>query len=126
MVRPTRFNFKNLKTPKTFIIKTPKNILPKTNNFFRIIFNKITKYIDEPHEKLTHSIILTIIFSGIYKLINEIQTDAFNEDLSYIDSLYLASISTFLGFGNITPKSNLARFAVIAQAILLLIIILAV
>ena len=124
MVKPTRFNFANVKN-KTLNFETPKNILPKTNNFFRIIFNKITKFIDEPHEKLTHSILLTLLYSIIYKLINEIQTDSFSEDLSYVDSLYLASISTFLGFGNIAPKSNLARFAVISQAIIFLIIILA-
>jgi len=123
MVNP--INLKALKT--TNFLKKSKSILPAVNSYFKLFFKKITKFIDEPYEKLLYIFILTFIFSFIYKFINVIQNDAFSQDLSYIDSLYFSSITNFtIGYGDILPQTKLAKFAVISQAILFLIIILAI
>jgi len=106
--------------------KNPQ-LLKKSNNIFKLFFKKITKFVNEPHEKLLHSFILTFIYSFVYKFINMIQKDAFSKDLSYFDSLYFSSITNFtIGYGDILPQTNLAKFAVISQALVFLIIILAV
>ena len=118
-------NFKALKN--TDILKRSKSILPNANTFLKRFFDKITKFINEPHEKLLYSFILTFIFSFVYKFINIMQKDAFSKDLTYFDSLYFSGITNFtIGYGDILPQTLTAKFAVISQAILFLIIILAI
>ena len=59
------------------------------------------------------------LFAGTYLLISHLDADAFTEPLTHSSALYF-TIVTFgtVGFGDITPHSDLARLLVSAQIII--------
>ena len=59
------------------------------------------------------------LFAGTYLLISHLDAGAFTEPLTHISALYF-TIVTFgtVGFGDITPHSDLARLLVSAQIII--------
>jgi hypothetical protein len=59
------------------------------------------------------------LFAGTYLLISHFDPTAFSESLTHISALYF-TIVTFgtVGFGDITPQSELARLLVSAQIII--------
>ena len=89
-------------------------------------FNKMIKWFDEPHEKFLFNIALIFIFTIIYKILDIIDSDSFSKRLSVYDSFYFSSISTFtIGYGDITPKSKIAKLAVILNTMIFWIIAIA-
>lgn len=91
----------------------------KTDIQFKKIFDNIVTYFDEPSEKLLFNIILITIFTFIYKFIDYIDNKAFSKRLSTFDSFYFSAISSFtIGYGDIIPKSKLAKIAVIINTLL--------
>ena len=114
---------KNKVFPKGLMLRTqPKgSLLPKGGLggvFKRFVNNMITLF-DEPHEKLLFNIILIMIFSAVYKLIDNLDRKAFSKRLDTGDAIYFASITNFtLGFGDIIPQSTLARVAVIVHSLM--------
>lgn len=86
---------------------------------FKKNFNNLITAFDEPHEKLIFNLILIVAFSIIYKVIDIFDKNAFSQPLQYTDSLYFASITNFtLGYGDILPKSILAKTAVVIHSFL--------
>jgi hypothetical protein len=82
-------------------------------------FNKLITAFDEPHEKLIFNLLLIALFSIIYKVIDIYDKNAFSQPLQYSDSLYFSSITNFtLGYGDILPKSILAKTAVVLHSFL--------
>lgn len=96
--------------------------LSKNTNFangFKKLVNKLVKKIDEPHEKLFFNILLICIYASIYRFISFLDQKSFSEPLNMTDSLYFASITNFtLGYGDILPKTSLAKFAVVSHSLL--------
>ena len=91
---------------------------PKIGKFFKKTINKLITYFDEPHEKLIFNIILIAIMTVIYKLIDMFDDKAFSKRLTTSDAVYFSSITNFtLGFGDIIPQSNLARFTVVLHSL---------
>ena len=83
-------------------------------------FKNIIKYLmsclDEHHEKVLFLIISIVIYSCLYSNISKKNPDAFNKELDFLDSLYYSSISTLtIGFGDIIPKSAIAKVLTISQ-----------
>ena len=98
----------------------PRGVLPRggLGKAFKKIINKLITYFDEPHEKLLFNIILIVLFTFIYKLIDMFDENAFSKRLSTSDAAYFASITNFtLGFGDIIPQSNLARMTVVLHSL---------
>ena len=103
-------------------ISVPK--LPKVN--VEKHMKKIEKVFSKFKDKLIYNIIATFIFSIIYYIIGRIDKDAFSQELFYSEALYFASTTNFtLGFGDVLPKSNLARFVVVIHSILFYVITIA-
>jgi hypothetical protein len=85
----------------------------------RKIINGITRFIDEPHEKLIFVTLFILGFGGIHYIISIIDEKSYNKKISITDAIYFSSTSLFtLGFGDIYPVRNIARFFVILQAYL--------
>ena len=60
-----------------------------------------------------------LMVSSTYVLTSEISEQSFTEDLSKIDALYFAmAVFSTVGFGDIAPRSDLARVAVTIQIII--------
>ena len=105
-------------------IKIPIPKLPKVNVDKHM--KKIEKVFSKFKDKLIYNIIATIIFSVIYYIIGLIDKNAFSEKLTYTQALYFASTTNFtLGFGDVLPKSNLARLVVVIHSILFYVITIA-
>ena len=108
--------------PNTIKISVPK--LPKVN--VEKHMNKIEKVFSKFKDKLIYNIIATLVFSIIYYVIGLIDKNAFSEELEYKQALYFASTTNFtLGFGDVLPKSNCARFIVVIHSILFYVITIA-
>jgi voltage-gated potassium channel len=62
---------------------------------------------------------LLVVFAATYVIIDGQQSDAFSEPLNRTDGLYF-TVTTFatVGYGDITPVTQLARVAVIVQMII--------
>lgn len=91
----------------------------KIIKFLRNFFDKFVESFDEPHEKFTFNIILILFYSIVYKFISYIDKESFSEELTYNNSIYFSAITNFtLGYGDILPKSQLAKFAVVTQSLI--------
>jgi voltage-gated potassium channel len=65
-----------------------------------------------------------IAFAGFYLSLSQASTDNFSEPLNHTDSLYfVVTMFSTVGFGDITPKTGLARTVVSAQMLLDLVVI---
>ncbi len=73
--------------------------------------------IDEPHEKIIFNIFLIFIFTSIYKLLDIIDNNSFSERLDIYNAFYFSSITNFtLGYGDILPKTRIAKMFVILHS----------
>ena len=62
---------------------------------------------------------LLVVFASIYCIVDANQPDAFSERLSRTDGLYFTvTVFATVGFGDITPVSELARILVTVQMVL--------
>lgn len=60
---------------------------------------------------INHNIILIIIFCFLYQIISTLEPRSFTKALSLFDSLYFSfTTQSTVGYGDITPKTILARF----------------
>jgi voltage-gated potassium channel len=63
--------------------------------------------------------LLLLMFASVYIVIARSQPDAFTEALSRTDSLYFTvTVFTTVGFGDIAPKTELARIVTVIQMLL--------
>ena len=75
--------------------------------------------IDRIKLKLLLNLIITLVFSFIYWIINETTNDAFSKNLDYFQALYFSATTNFtLGFGDITPLNKTSRIFVVIHSIL--------
>ena len=107
-----------------------KKILPSVLisivKIFKNFIKTIITYFDDTYEKLIFNILLIAVFSGIYKLINRFDENAFSEKLDGINSIYFSAINSFtIGYGDILPQSNIAKIAVIIHSLIFWIIAIA-
>jgi len=80
-------------------------------------YKQFSKRIDEPHEKIIFNIFLILTFSFIYKLLDFFDNSSFSQRLDIYDSIYFASITNFtLGYGDILPKTKIAKLFVILHS----------
>lgn len=87
---------------------------------------KIANVFKKFKDKLIYNVIATLFFSVIYYIIALFDKNAFSEPLDYPSALYYASTTNFtLGFGDVLPKSGLARFITCAHSILFYVITIA-
>lgn len=83
------------------------------------ILNNISKFIDEPHEKIIFATGYIILFGVIHYSISLYDETAYNKKLTFVDALYFSSTSLYtLGFGDFYPITPIGRFFVILQAYL--------
>ena len=62
--------------------------------------------------------LLLVLYAATYILIGTNQPDSFSEELSRTDSLYFTvTVFATVGFGDISPRSELARLIVMSQMI---------
>lgn len=86
---------------------------------FKKLVNRFVQRFDEPHEKLFFNLLLIGIYAGIYRFISFLDKKSFSEPLDINNSLYFASITNFtLGYGDILPKTPLAKFAVVSHSLI--------
>ena len=59
-----------------------------------------------------------VLYAATYILIEHNQPDSFSEELSRTDSLYFTlTVFASVGFGNISPRTELARLVVMSQTL---------
>ena len=81
--------------------------------------NNFITLFDKPHEKVLFNIVLIGLFAIIYRAIDIYDKNAFSAPLNFSDSLYLSSMTNFtLGYGDILPKSALAKTVAVIQLFL--------
>ena len=101
-----------------------KRILPKINVDKHV--KKIAILFKKFKDKLIYNIITTFVFSIIYFSLSQIDNSAFSEHLDYADALYYSSTTNFtLGFGDVLPKSGIARILTCIHSILFYVITIA-
>ncbi len=62
--------------------------------------------------------LLIIAFAAVYLAASSSDSDAFSEPLDHTGAIYFAlTTATTVGFGDITPRSNPARIAVMVQMV---------
>ena len=68
--------------------------------------------------------LLVLIFASAYVAIDQNIPDSFSEDLSRLDAVYFAvTVLATVGFGDISPRSDVARMLVTLQMIVDIVII---
>ena len=85
----------------------------------RKLISGITRFVDEPHEKLIFVTLFILGFGILHYMVSMIDEKSYNRKLSLTDAIYFSSTSLFtLGFGDIYPVRDVSRFFVIFQAYL--------
>lgn len=68
------------------------------------------------HTLLSIQTLIIIIFSIIYYFLGE--NNFYNMNNSYLDNIYFSLVtSTTVGYGDITPRTDLAKFVVMCQLV---------
>lgn len=71
------------------------------------------------HTLLSIQTLIIIIFSIIYYFLGE--NNFYNMNNSYLDSIYFSLVtSTTVGYGDIVPRTDLAKFVVMCQLVVTL------
>jgi len=74
---------------------------------------------DSVPEKVLFNIVMILLFAIAYRVIALYDKNAFSAPLNSSDSLYLSSMTNFtLGYGDILPKSALAKTLAVIQLFL--------
>ena len=93
-------------------------------DYLRKLMKGITRFVDEPHEKLIFVTFFILSFGIINYLVSMFDEKSYNKKLSIKDAIYFSSTSLFtLGFGDIYPVKDVSRFFVIFQAYLFWLIV---
>lgn len=88
----------------------------------RSVFDRLTRFYNDPHEKFLYNIILIVVFGNIYNYLN---LDHFtvmveenkNKELSAAYFMWFSLMSQFtMGFGDLYPSSNTAKVCVALQS----------
>lgn len=90
-------------------------------NFNKMInfLKRLGKNFDNPPKKIIYNFILMFTFMIIYKIINMIDENSFSSKLNNIDTLYFTIMTQMtVGYGEIVPKSQLAKMLVMIHTTL--------
>ena len=89
------------------------------SSLYKKNLNTFTSLFDSVPEKVLFNIILIVFFAIVYRLNSIYDKNAFSAPLNFSDSLYLSSMTNFtLGYGDILPKSALAKTLAVIQLFL--------